>query len=252
MSYTGTQLQEIALDFWDRAGELRQTRDIVKAATLVLPVEIVPVPDLSLVKVRQWLAASELYDLFGETDVNDRVMHGFILPLRGSGLIFINAADPVPEQRFTVAHEIAHFLLDHDLPRQRAVSQLGARIRAVLDGDVPAELSDEVTSVIRNFELRQPVNPIEQGGDGGFRSWATFNAESDADRLARELLAPRTEVIRVTLAGRRNMMYAAFVEKCRELLEQRYLLPPPAAQEYAARLAFQITKGPSIMDKLGF
>lgn len=250
MRYTGSQIEEIAAQFWERARQVRQTRNIFEAAKLVLPVEIVFISDLNLLKVKQWLTGKDLWDLIGNQEVNDRVMHGLILPLRGSALIFINADEPEREQRFTIAHEVAHFLLDHELPRQRAITQLGNGIREVLDGNLAPQLSEEVIAVIRGIELRQPVHPIEKDGDGSFRSWATFNAEKDADRLARELLAPRREVISYTLAGNQKPSYKAFVEKCSEHLEQYYLLPTPAAYEYAAKLAYWITNGPSFMDKL--
>ncbi|HZQ09243.1 MAG TPA: ImmA/IrrE family metallo-endopeptidase [Anaerolineae bacterium] len=35
-------------------------------------------------------------------------------------MIFLDGSDPANEQRITVAHEIAHFLVDYQMPRARA------------------------------------------------------------------------------------------------------------------------------------
>ncbi|MFN8557423.1 MAG: ImmA/IrrE family metallo-endopeptidase [Dehalococcoidia bacterium] len=41
-------------------------------------------------------------------------------------MIIVDSSDAPDEVRFTVAHEAAHFLLDYEQPRARAVAALGA------------------------------------------------------------------------------------------------------------------------------
>jgi len=64
----------------------------------------------------------------------DEDLAGFLFTTPGVGLIFVNASDPIPRQRFTAAHELAHYVLHRDA--------MGGR---VTKADTPAqiELTDE-------------------------------------------------------------------------------------------------------------
>jgi hypothetical protein len=44
----------------------------------------------------------------------DEDLAGFLFTTPSVGLVFVNASDPIPRQRFTAAHELGHFVLHRD------------------------------------------------------------------------------------------------------------------------------------------
>ncbi|HJZ57378.1 MAG TPA: ImmA/IrrE family metallo-endopeptidase [Gemmataceae bacterium] len=64
----------------------------------------------------------------------DEELAGFLFVTPSVGLVFVNASDPVPRQRFTAAHELGHFVLHRE--------EMGGQVSKA---DTPAdvELTDE-------------------------------------------------------------------------------------------------------------
>jgi hypothetical protein len=250
MKYSGAAIAKMASEFWEQAASSGIRRyDIEEAAKIVLSVVIVNVPGLNMSKARNWLLLRGLPDIIGYNDVDDRIMHGFIVSERGTGLIFVNSDDSPLERRFTVAHEVGHFIMDHLLPRQLAVSKLGRRAEEVLNSDSVADNPLLVEALVRSVDIVRRPFSIEKEGDGSFRSWQNYNAENGADGLALELLAPAAEVV-LAAAGGKKLSYSACLEQCLSILEDRYSLPPSIAGPYAAKLAYNVTGGPSVLEKL--
>src|SRR5207253_2652044 len=112
-------------------------RNLERAVALALPVTVVKLPRLHITSVGEWLIARgrKINMNFGTFD---RPLRGCVIAWRGHAIIFVDGGDPEDEQRFTIAHEIAHLLLDYFIPRRRATASLGAQIGDVLDGLRPA------------------------------------------------------------------------------------------------------------------
>ena len=250
MRFSQFQLERIAKDFWSGADPTQGPNDIQAAASLYLRVDIVLLPELSLAKIRVWLEERNSAHVFDGINVSERTLHGFVLNRYGIAAIFINTSDSDVNQRFTIAHEISHFLLDHKLPRDEAILKLGPSIQEVLDVRRKATLPERVNSVLRGIDIGPQSHLLEKEGDGSFEKCGNFHAENDADRLALELLAPRHKVISETLAGSKSLSYAVFIDRCEHILLLRYRLPSDMVHHYAAMLAHPITGGPSILDKL--
>jgi hypothetical protein len=214
---------ELAEAFWNEAGVAGPwPRDLRTAALNALPLSIEELPGLGVLRVADWLrdAGSTCPELGP-----DRRLRGCLVACDGHGIVFLDAGDPEDEQRFTLAHEIAHFLRDYRRPRQRAVALLGPGILDVLDGRRPARPDERLHGVLRGVPVGVHRHLLARA-DRGPLSPAVAQAEREADRLAFELLAPAARLRGLTDAGR-----------LRQRLIAEYGLPVEAACRYAALLA---------------
>ncbi len=203
-------VENTAQEFWVLAGGVPEYPcDMQAAITLTLPLELYPVPDLHVSDVLAWTRRVRMvHRIRGR----NRRLHGCLLADRGRGTIFFDAQDLHDEQRLTLAHELAHFLLDYQAPRHRAVSILGPSILPVLDGDRPPTLTERLHAVMSTVPLGVMSHLMERPDDG-LPANVVLNIEDRANRLALELLAPA------------HILY--------ELMHQT-----TAPQEFSARLAF--------------
>jgi hypothetical protein len=243
-------IQNIASEFWAQACQQKSPPyDISRAVSLLFPIDIVCLCELSLEKIEKWL---EKRGIKMPIDVNDRYLHGFVLAAKGNGFIFINGTDPEDERRYTIAHEISHFILDYKLPRDKVIEKLGESIAEVIDGLREPTIEERVSGLVKNVIVRPFTHLLEKEGDGSFETISIYNSESKADALALELLAPSTEIIRLVSNEKEKSIFSVFSEKCVDILINSYGLPSPIALQYALQLAYAVTGGPSIMNKLGF
>jgi hypothetical protein len=67
----------------------------------------------------------------------DEALAGFLFVTPSVGLVFVNASDPVPRQRFTAAHELGHFVLHRH--------EMGGRV-SIADTPEDVEPTDEQSS----------------------------------------------------------------------------------------------------------
>src|SRR5690349_16874357 len=93
-------------------------RNLVADAVMRLPVTVASIRGLTVVGVREWLRRRGIEHPVAPTD---RELHGSMVARAGLGILFVDSDDDERERRFTVAHELAHFLLEHLLPRARAL-----------------------------------------------------------------------------------------------------------------------------------
>src|SRR5687767_10767614 len=146
MKFISPIVTQTAKDFWKKAGGNDVFPcDISGAVSLVLPIDIVSLSELSVQKIQNWLVARKV---FLDLEVDDRLLHGFILISRGSGFIFINGTDSEEERRYTIAHETGHFLSDYKLPRELAVKKLGESILEVMDGYREPTLEERIDGTL--------------------------------------------------------------------------------------------------------
>jgi hypothetical protein len=182
-------------------------------------VTVIDQPGLSVGSVRAWLARRSKVAVPGP----DRPVRGCLVAHGEDGFVFVEATDPADERRFTLAHELAHYLRDVWRPRRRAVAKLGARIADVLDGIRPATSDERLHSVLRHLPAGPVVHLLGRGDDECPDVRAT---EAAADRLAFELLAPAEAV---DASGGRQAVTGRLVDA--------FGVPPRPAARYAALLA---------------
>ncbi len=233
-------IENMAQEFWEMAGETVETggllRDIKTAIILALPLEVYPIPALRAGHILAWTRRVRMpYRIPGR----DRRLHGCLLADRGKGIIFVDASDSTDEQRFTLAHELAHFLLDYQYPRQRALNALSLSILPVLDGERAPTLEERVHAVISSVHLGTLSHVMERP-ESGLPTNLVIDIENRADRLALELLAPAESVRALTRHSTAPRRFEARLVYVTQLLIQQYGLPGGIAASYARYVLAQL------------
>lgn len=213
---------ELAARFWGRAGVAPSfPRDVRAAITRAGVGTVVAVRGLSVSVMTGWLARAGIRvpDLGA-----DRPLRGGLYAAGGVGFFFVAADDDPDEKRFTLAHELAHYLRDYFQPRERVAAAVGPAALDVLDGRRPVATLEAIRAAVRGVPLG-PFTHLMGRTEAGCDP-ATAAAEREADVLACELLAPAAEVV-----GR-----AAGGDGAVPVLTGEFGLPPGAACRYAAAL----------------
>jgi hypothetical protein len=166
----------------------------------------------------------------------DRALHGCLVARAGRGVLFLDAGDEEAERRFTLAHEIAHFILDQMLPRLHALRVFGERIAPVLDGTRQPTHEEMLSAVLERVHFGLQVHLMRRGPGGAVCDWDAEESEQRADRLALELLAPA----QVATARLRRLLgtddVAGRERRAAEHLADLYGLPPDVASSYVSLL----------------
>lgn len=221
---------ETAEDFWSLAGEREPfPRDLRRPIAFALPLAVIALPELRLRQIDDWLQRRGMPCQLPQAD---RALRACLVAWRGQGLIFLDGTDPVAEQRFSLAHELAHFLRDYWQSRQRAVTRLGPGVLEVLNGDRSAGVTERIDALLTRVDLDLRLHLLERDPQQGIVDLAIRRAEQEADLLAWELLAPSELVGRELSDGAPDQRQAVL----RERLLTMYGLPEAQAAHYAARL----------------
>jgi len=198
-------------------------RDLAEDIPLALPLTVVPLPGLTPRKGLEWLVSYER--AHGGLVATDDLKHGFTVAHAGVGVLFLNSSDPPDEQRFTLAHEVAHFVLDHLQPRSRALRARGKSILPVLNGQQEPTIAEQLFSVFERIPYRTQANFMARNDKGRPRTGQVMESEQRADRLAFELLAPRRELLPLLHHAGRKELEAELIS--------RFGLPATEAPTYA-------------------
>jgi hypothetical protein len=193
-------VQEAAQRFWEAVGEEPAgfPRDLRRAIALALPLAVVELPRLRVAAVEDWLAQRRRPLSLAAAD---RRVRACLLVYEGSGVVFLDGTDPEAEQRFSLAHEVAHFLLHYALPREWVVQRLGQPILAVMDGARPPSTNERIDAVLTGAgPLRLQLHLLDRPDHGPAVFGGLGAVEEWADTLALELLAPG-EAVQACLAG---------------------------------------------------
>lgn len=243
-------LSRLADEFWQLAGGPGPfPRDLSAIASLALPLVTRNVPHLTLADVLQWLQARGIAHPLPS---HDRRLRGCLLAYSGQGFVLVDGSDPERERRFTVAHELAHFLADYREPRLKAIAALGEEIVDVLDGIRPPTHTERLHSILSGVPVGLHVDIFERTPAGAYTTATTLHAEERADRLALELLAPADNVWAAfqSIAEAPDASHNQARERLARLLYDSYQLPEQQAQTYAAWLLKKAGRTPGFSDWL--
>lgn len=184
-------LESLAAEFWegtDLADDY--PRDVEQAIALKLPVTVVKLPVVTVQAAGLWLRRHQRAAAFPSYR---RDLMGCLYADGGHGFIFVCGADAAEEQRFTLAHDAAHFLVDYWCPRQRVIAALGPAIVAVLDGQRRASPAERASATLSRVRLGPHYHLLPRQGDVAEDRLACI--EDRADELGLELVAPRERVL---------------------------------------------------------
>ena len=232
------ELEQCAGDFWSGT-DLADAypRGIEQAIALKLPVTVVKLPVVTVQAVGRWLRRHQLRPVFPAYRSD---LMGCLYADGGHGFIFLCGADESDEQRFTLAHDAAHFLFDYWQPRMRVVGALGPAIIDVLDGRRPARMEERAAAVLAHVRLGPHWHLLPRRGAEA----RIAVVEDRADELGLELVAPRTRVAQLLRAlplhGRGDRDAACVV------LGSFFGLPPYIFRDVVA--ASQRSRVPSFLD----
>ncbi len=242
-TWLDTECSDLVRDFWAAAGgEEKYPRTLELALGFALPVAVVRIPGLHTDAARNWLRSRRRDLVLSEPS---RLLHGCLFAYRGNGIIFVDASDSADEQRFSLAHEIAHFLVDYMLPRTRACSVLGEGFAEVLDGRRGPTTAERLGSLYHGFSTQPLVNLMQRSVAGG-DALAVWQVEHRADKVALALLAPPEELLdRVVGRTPEDRM-----ERAECILVHMFGLPIEPARRYAAELFQLQTRNDSWIDGL--
>lgn len=231
------RIEQAAREFWALTGGISSyPADMERAITLASPLEVYPSPDLRVSYVRAWLRRLRLaHTIKGR----NRRLHGCLIAYNGKGTIFVDSQDAADERRFTLAHELAHFLLDYQEPRQRSVAILGADILPVLDGLRQPTLEERVHAVLSEISLGVMSHFMERP-ESGLPTGPILDSEDLADRLALELLAPADPLYDLMSQPTTPRGYTARLAFLRAYLQHQHGLPEAIAAAYTRLLLAQL------------
>lgn len=225
--------EAIADFFWRLVGHTEPfPRRIEGSIAMALPVTIVSLPRLTVSQIEDWLRERQIRC---PINVSDRRLSACVVAQGGQGVIFVDGADAEDERRFSVAHDVGHFLADYWLPRQSALHRMGERIRPVLDGLRPPTAEERVHGLVIGLPLPAFSNLMERDKDGLADTRHTISREDVADQVALELLAPRRDFECLCKESRIDRHAPDAVEQTTKLAVAAFGLPERIATRVAER-----------------
>jgi hypothetical protein len=228
---------QLAQAFWQKAQGLEPfPRNLRRAIARAVGLSIVLLPSLSVRAAVAWL---QKCGLVCELPGQDRPLRACLVARNGYGVALIDGSDDEDEQRFSIAHELAHFLRDYWSLRQRVLNHLGSDALPVVDGERPATPQERLNALLRKVPLGFDLHLMERDSDGSPVNARIAQAENDADRLAYELLAPAEHVVGKSAASTKG--------EIERRLRECYRLPSVQALRYASLLLPQSKSDPLLL-----
>ena len=228
---------ELARVFWARARRTEPfPRTLRWSSCRAFRFSVFLLPELNLRAAMEWLKKC---GIVCEVQGQDRLLKACLVARWGHGIAILDGDQGDDELRFSLAHEIAHFLKDYWILRQQICKRLGPAALEVLDGERSPTTDERFHALLRGVPLGFHVHLMERGQDGTVTSASTGEAEDNADRLAYELLAPADHVF----ADGTPTSNRALIEKLRVF----YGLPGLQAARYARILLPPVHTDPLIL-----
>ena len=239
-------VSEAADSFWSAAGGPEPfPRNLRIPIANALPVSVVLLPRLRVAAVEDWL---QRRGIRCATAAQDRPLRACLVARYGHGFIVVEGADPEDEQRFSLAHELAHFLRHYWQPRCQAAERLGESALEVLDGERPPSQDERIHGLLAHVRLGFHVHLMDRTADHQVAGAAVDLAERDADLLAFELLAPGDAVIENVP----RLPPEQYREAIRRRLVTDFRLPADPAERYARLLVPERHRPSPLLHRLGF
>lgn len=224
--------------FWSRCDEPEPfPRTLERAILLAFPVTIIKLPRLQLSQIETWFAQRNTKYQFG---CASRAVRGCLIAYGGKGFIFVDSTDSPDEQRFTISHEISHFLIEYWIPRQKAILKFGQNITEVLDGFCKPSIEQRVHAFLGGIHLGIYSELMSRTDSAESAQTGIWDAESRADRIAMALLAPPQSVIEKTDVSAAK--YAERLQNITQVLTDEFGLPASVAGLYGSELLTSIGK----------
>ena len=240
--WLNSEEQEAVNSFWEWSGEEEPfPRSLERPIALALPVAVIKLPHLALGGIENWLRSRHINYSF---DSDNRFVRGCLIAFGGKGIVFCDGTDPADEIRFTLAHEIGHFLSDYWFPRQKAEDKFGANILEVLDGLREPTVTERLHALFENVRIGVVSDLMERQN----AEETTWGIENKADRIGFALLAPPDAVLFGVDLG--NGLFSERLKNISDRLVQDFGLPTSASQYYANSLLRSIGKGPSWVESI--
>lgn len=238
-------VSETASAFWVDAGGYEPfPRNLRVPIANSLPLAVVSLPALRLASVELWMQEQGIPC---GVEVGDRRLRACLVARYGQGLIFLDGGDPEDEQRFSLAHELSHFLRDYWVPRRVVSDRLGQGVLEVLDGDRLPRSEERMHALLARVQIGFHVHLMGRSSEGGIIDDAIEASERDADRLAFELLAPSDIVLKEANRYPNEQRREILVP----LLAESFGLPTPLADYYASLLMPKPQTESSFVRRLG-
>jgi hypothetical protein len=237
--------ERVISKFWGLCGEMEPfPRGLERYVALALPLTIVKLPRLKVADIHDWLKRRGASVAF---NCKDRQLRGCLVARSGEGLIFADGTDSPEELRFTIAHEVAHFLIDYFQPRSIALHTFGHSARDVIDGFRSPTPSERLAAVLSSKVMEMHVNLMDRSDDGA-TSDDVLTIENRADRVGLALLAPPSAVL--SSAGTLDREFVKRHGSVTSKLCHVYGLPLWLARQYSRTLLIDIGRGPSWVEAI--
>ena len=234
--------------FWKRAGgRSAPPVDIGYAATCALAIGIRPINGLTTSTAMGHL---ENIGFPCADGVDERELHGCIAVGPRGAMILVEMRDDEAQRRFTIAHEVAHYILEVHRHHRRAAQKMGLYYVDILYGSREAAPSERIDAWLNNVRSSAITHFMDRDPNGRYGCGTTLEAECVADRLAIEILAPRAEMVRDAL-DYGKLPFRDLSDAVRQIAEQRFGLPGAVAAPHANRIAWSLTRGPSTAERFG-
>lgn len=212
-----------------------------------LPLFIIKVPRLRLSDLRDRLAT---YGISFRVDGRNRQLYGCLVAFGGKGIIVLDGSEPMDELRFSLAHEVGHFMIDYMQPRARALHRLGPPIVDVLDGLRPPTPEERIDAVLSDVRIGVHSHLMDRTSSGAIGCGRVTGSEFRADRLAFELLAPE-EAVLAAVRSWDPQLSERDTPAVQTVLIEAFGLPAAAARQYAHFLGTVGEHRPSLRAWLG-
>jgi hypothetical protein len=176
----------------------------------------------------------------------NRPLRACIVAGDGHGLIFVDGTDSENEQRFSIAHELAHFLHDYVYPRRKVLNRVGNAALDVLDGLRLPTTDERIHALLTRTGLGFYFHLMDRGEREYSLPGPIADAEKSADRLAYELLAPAQQVASLVslITAHPNQTIVA------DLLMDQFGFPEQQAMRYSALLVARPRRTDPLLQRL--
>lgn len=183
----------LADEFWSKAGCPEDfPRTLESAVVWVLPLAIVKLPKLDFDELLNWLSNRGI-SIFWKK--NQQRFRACLVAKFGKGIVFLDGSDSEDERRFSLAHEVSHFMCDYLMHRQQVFNILGKDGLDVLDGVRPPTPEERLRGIFSGVKIGPFTHFMERSEKGDIVHLDILRAEDRAERLALELIAPKKKVL---------------------------------------------------------